>query len=219
MSSRRSSDKIFMDGTIKTVAEIGIENMRTKHIAEYADFTAATIFRRFSSKNILLRDTFLNIDKNVSNILTQSSFICNPDETPFEIAIYAIWRRIYRYLIDHRDETLFLIRYRYSSLYTDEVRNMRQAYCGGFDHVDAVFENHFGKLAHSYREFFMSCIFEMTLVFAEKVVTGRIEDNQQTEDFIWLAISSIVKSLTQKQGGSRSDDRQGTAETQQTRSA
>lgn len=39
---KRSSDEIFIKGTIKTVAEIGIENMRTKHVADYAGFTEAT---------------------------------------------------------------------------------------------------------------------------------------------------------------------------------
>ena len=52
---RRASDEIFIEGTIKTVAAIGIENMRTKHVADYAGFTEATMFRRFPSKEILLR--------------------------------------------------------------------------------------------------------------------------------------------------------------------
>lgn len=90
---KRSSDEIFIKGTIKTVAEIGIENMRTKHVADYAGFTEATMFRRFPSKEILLRDAFLSVDGKVSSILTQSAFIRSPEKTPFELGIHAIWRK------------------------------------------------------------------------------------------------------------------------------
>lgn len=61
MAYRRSSDEIFIEGTIKIVAAIGIENIRTKQVADYAGFTEQTMYRRFSSKEILLRETFLYI--------------------------------------------------------------------------------------------------------------------------------------------------------------
>ena len=214
MTNRRSSDEIFIEGTIKIVAAIGIENIRTKQVADYAGFTEQTMYRRFPSKEILLRDAFLCVDKRISAILTQSAFIRNPGKTPFELGIYATWRKVYRYLIEHREETIFLIRYRYSSLYTEEVRNMRQAYNGGFDRAYAVFEEHFGKTAHSYRGFLINYIFEMTLGFAEKIITGKIEDNEITEKSVWLAVSSAVDQLTGHRGGSKTDGRQGTVETQ-----
>lgn len=199
MAYRRASDEIFIEGTIKTVAAIGIENMRTKHDADYAGFTEATMYRRFSSKEILLREAFLYIDKKISSILTQSSYIRKPDDTPFELAIYAIWHKVFRYLIGHKEETIFLIRYRYSSLYTEEVRSKRQAYNGGFDKAYAVFEKHLGCSDCSYRGFLINYIFEMTLCFAEKIITGKIEDDKDTEERIWLAVSSAVKSWTLQQ--------------------
>ncbi|MBQ0037240.1 MAG: helix-turn-helix transcriptional regulator [Clostridiales bacterium] len=171
MAYRRAFDEIFIAGTIKTVAEIGIENMRTKHVAEYAGFSEATMYRRFPTKEILLRETFLYIDKQVSSILTQSAFIRNPDDTPFELAIYATCRKVYRYLIDHKEETVFLVRYRYSSLYTDEIRSMRQAYNGGFSKVYELFEMRYGLSAHRFYSFLINYIFEMTLCFAEKTLT------------------------------------------------
>lgn len=207
MAYKRSSDEIFIEGTIKTVAAIGIENMRTKHVADYAGFTEATMYRRFPSKEILLREAFLNIDRKISSILTQSAFIRKPDDTTFELAIYAIWHKVFRYLVEHKDETIFLIRYRYSSLYTNEVRDMRQVYNGGLDRVYEVFEKHYGNAAHSYRGFLISYIFEMTLVFAEKVVTGKIEDSEATEESVWLAVSSAVDQLTRHPEDSQMDDK------------
>ena len=39
----------------------------------------------------------------------------------------------------------------------------------------------------------------MTLGFAEKIITGKIEDDKDTEERIWLAVSSAVKSWTLQQ--------------------
>lgn len=58
MAYRKSTDESFIEGAIKTVAEIGIENTRTKQVADYAGFTEATMYRRFPSKELLLREAF-----------------------------------------------------------------------------------------------------------------------------------------------------------------
>lgn len=200
MTSRRSSDEIFIEGTIKIVAAIGIENIRTKQVADYAGFTEQTMYRRFSSKEILLRETFLYIDKKVSSILTQSAYIRKPNDAPFELVAYAIWHKVYRYLINHREETLFLIRYRYSSLYTDEVRNMREAYNGGLDNACNVFEQNLGELGGMSWQTLIANIFELTLCYAEKIITGRLEDTKEMERSIWtVVINSIedAKRITQ----------------------
>ena len=207
MAYKRAYDEMFMEGTVQTVAKIGIENMRTKHAADYAGFSEATMFRRFPTKEILLRDTFLYIDRQVSDILTQSAFLRNPGNVPFELGFYATWRKVYRYLVEHKEETIYFIRYRYSSLYTDEVRNMQQAYNGGMDRAYDALEKYFGNEMKAYREFLVNYIFEMTLGFAERVITGKIEDNQDTEDIAWLAISGASKSWVRKQEQNQPGDR------------
>ena len=201
MAYKRASDNIFIEGTIRKVAEIGIENTRTKDVADYAGFSEATMYRRFPTKEILLRDTFLCVDKQVSSILTQSAYIRNPGDTPFELAIYAIWHDVFRYLINHKEETIFLIRYRYSSLYTEEVRSKRQAYNGGLDKAYVLFEKQFGSSDQSYRGFLISYIFETTLCFAEKIITGKLKDNQDIEQRIWSAISGTVNAWTSQHNG------------------
>lgn len=198
MAYKRAFDELFIEGTVRRVAEVGIENTRTKDVAEYAGFSEATMFRRFPTKDILLRETFLCIDKKVSSILTQNVNILDPANASFEFAVYTIWRKVFRHLIENRSETLFLIRYRYSSLYTEEVRSKRQAYNGGFDRAYEIFEKYYGTSDHSYRGFLINYIFEMTLCFAEKIITGRIEDSRETEQDIWLAVSSAVMALTAK---------------------
>ncbi len=196
MACEKASDKMFIEGAIQTVAKIGIENARTKDVAAYAGFSEATMYRRFPTKEILLREAFLYVDRQVSNILAHSAFIRHPDSVPFGQAVYTIWHDVFRYLIRHKEETIFLIRYRYSSLYTDEVRSRRQAYNGGFDKAYEVFEKHFGGAEQSYRGFWINYIFEMTLCFAEKIIVGKLEDSHDMEQRIWLAIKGAVKACT-----------------------
>ena len=205
MSYRKAFDEMFIEGTIRTVAQIGIENTRTKHVADYAGFSEATMYRRFPTKEILLRDTFLYIDNQVSNILTQSPAIRDCGNERFEWEVYEAWKKIYRYLIDHKEETIFLIRYRYSSLYTDNVRNMRQAYNGSFRKVYEAFGKRYGAGTPESTSFLINYIFEMTLCFAEKVITGKLEDNEQTERSIWMAVSSAARTFAQMPEGEKPD--------------
>ena len=217
MACRKASDKMFIEGAIRTVAKVGIENARTKDVADYAGFSEATMYRWFPTKEILLRETFLYVDKQVSNLLTHSSFLRNPDSLPFGQAVYSIWHDVFRYLIRHKEETIFLIRYRYSSLYTDEVRSRREAYNGGFDKAYEVFDNHFGGAEQSYKGFLINFMFEMTLCFAEKIIVGKISGDRETEQRIWLAISSAVKActsrdITEGEGSSEGQEGFGTSE-------
>lgn len=192
MSVRKAYEDSFMKGTVSTVAKLGIENMRTKHVADYTGFSEATLFRMFPTKEILLRDTFLNIDRRISDMMKQCLLLPRAGSESFESDFHALWRKFYRHLVEHAEETLYLIRYRYSSLYTDEVRSMRQIYNGGMDGAFAMFASRCGKAATASGGFLVRSIFEVTLDFAEKVVTGRLKDNEETEQRIWLVVSSIA---------------------------
>lgn len=193
---KKAFNELFIEGAIDCVARLGIENTRTKMIADYTGFSEATLFRAFGTKDGILESAFLYVDKRISDILIKSDLTKATSNEEFETKLRAVWHAVYRHLIDFEKETLFLIRYRYSSLYTMEVRSKRMAYTGGFDKANYIFEKFFGNIPASYRGFFISYIFEMTLCFAEKVITGRIEDNSLTERQAWNAVFAAVKSIT-----------------------
>ena len=195
MATKKAFDQMFIDAAIKTVAEVGIENTHTKDVAALAGFSEATLFRLFGSKEGLLRDTFLYIDKRVSDILSKSALFKNSGNLPLMDAIHEIWKKEYRYLLDNKDHTIFLIRYRYSSLYTPEVRNCREAYNGSFDDAYSVLEKEFGKAVYSYRGFIINYIFELTLCFAEKIISRNIEDNEFVENSVWSAVYAAVTQI------------------------
>lgn len=197
MATKKASDEIFLEGAIRTTAAVGIENTRTKDIAEYAGFSEATLFRRFATKEALLQSAFLGIDAKISGLILESDFTAAAEQMPFELAVYGVWHRVYRYLVDNRAETVFLIRYRYSSLYTEEVRMQRQAYNGSFEKIYRIFEKQYGSSHYLHRGFLVNYIFELTLCLAEKIVSGRLEDTPVMERSAWAAIYSVIGLVTQ----------------------
>ena len=194
MAYRRAFDEVFYRGTIQTVAKLGIEKTRTKHIAEYAGFSEATMFKMFPSKEILLRDTFLYLDKKISNMITQNSYIRNPEKKPFVSGIYDVWFKIYRYLLENKEEALFLIRYRYSSLYTEEVIKMRELSDGSYNKVFELLDDQMGKTETEFKNFLIGYAFDVTLCFIEKIISGKLEDDQKNESYIWLMVTNTAKS-------------------------
>ena len=195
MANKKAFNELFMDATVKTVAKYGIENTRTKDVAACTGFSEATMYRSFPTKEDLLRETFLHTEHKVSDIFMNSDLIRGTGTASFGEKVHKVWHLIYRYLIEHKEDAAYLIRYRYSSFYTAEVRSKRRAYNGSFDRAYDVFEKHFGYSVYSYRGFLINFVFEMTLCFAEKVVTGRVRDSEEMEVRLWSAISGAITNI------------------------
>lgn len=198
MAYRKVLDEVFIEGTIGTVAEIGIENTRTKQIAERAGFSEGTMFKKFPTKEILLRDTFLFIDKKISDIVVKSMLARSSDNRTLEDEMHEVWHKIYRYLIEHKEETLFLIRYRYSSYYTDEVREMMAFRNGSFDKVYELLKRKLGAIDVAFENLLVICAMEITVCFIEKIIYGKIEDDLDSELNIWMIVKETVQSWNRR---------------------
>lgn len=187
--------KELLESAIRLVAKNGMENLRTKDIAEDVGISEGTMYKHFQSKDEILMDAFFVVDTKVSSIMTQSSFSKVINKDNFWDVLHVMWKRIYDYLLSHEEETLFLIRFRYSALYTSELRRKRQAYNGMFDEIYTSLENVSGLPTDMYRGFLTSYIFEITLCFAEKYVTGRIPKDDSLENNLWLAVKGAVTGM------------------------
>lgn len=190
----------FVDATIKTVAQVGLENLRTKQIAAESGMSEATMYTHFGSKEEILNTTFLVLDQRFSDLLTKNKLVqtvldgtCNLHDVAYEI-----WAKVYRYLIMHWEETMFVIRYRYSSYHTDEIRRMRRAYSGDFDDVYRIIGDYFSNPNLVSCEFSVDYAFEMTFSFVEKIISGRIEDTPEMQQRIWLGIREAIKQLMER---------------------
>lgn len=187
----------FIDATIHKVAELGLENLRTKHIAAEVDMSEASMFLYFGNKEGILREAFFEVDRRLSNLLLRSDHIIYEitDMASFIEAAHLLWCDVFRYLIENRDQTLFTIRYRYSAYYTPEVRARRQAHNGAFDKIYKVLGEQFHEENHFYEGFLVNYLFEVTLSFAEKIINGYMNDTPEVEELIWNGIKNTAASL------------------------
>ena len=200
MAYRKALDETFIEGTIQIVAETGIENTRTRQIADYTGFSEGTMFKKFPTKEILLRDTFLYIDKKIASIVLNSKFICDSGINQFEEGVHEIWHKIYRYLIEHKEETLFLIRYRYSAFCTDEVQEQMAYRNGSFDVVYEAFDRRFGEYGSVLEDLLVNCTMEITMCFVEKIIGGKLVDDLNTEMNIWMIVRDTLRSWNKNRG-------------------
>ena len=187
----------FIEATIKLVAQMGMENLRTKHIATEVGMSEGSLFAYFKTKEDILRESFYVADKRFSDIMLEDPDVRSGNVTPenFRQVASNVWHRCFRYLIEHPEETLFTIRYRYSAYYTREVRSQRQAFNGSFAKSYEMIDRLFTETDNFYRGFFVNYAFELTLSFAEKIITGFIADTKETEERMWRAIGHACLEL------------------------
>lgn len=194
---------------VKTVAERGTEGVTTAVLARRAGCSEAMIYKCFEDKEDLIREAFRVLDERVSRIALENFSAIRADGSNFMEVVYSAWHKVYRYLLATPEEALFLIRYRYCSLYTDAVRSERLAYNGTFDKVHEMVESKFGASRATYRGFYINYALEITLSFAERVITGRLKDTQALESVVWKLVSdSIGTFLGLERGdfGKKNDD-------------
>ncbi|MBQ1384203.1 MAG: TetR/AcrR family transcriptional regulator [Firmicutes bacterium] len=184
----------LINSAIDLTAEYGIENVTVRRIAEMLGYSEATLYRHFGSRDELLEEAFITVDAKISSRFLDSPYV---KEAPTDIIelIHRVWHDVYRYLLDNPKETKFLIRFRYSSLYS-EVRERRKIYDGSFDEAVALL----GKASNAdrflYKGFLPNYIFELTICFVVKVFSGVFPDTPETEEKLWRVIKAACYTLT-----------------------
>ena len=197
---KRISPMEFYDATIDAVAEVGLENFRTKMVGERTQYSEASLYNLFGNpgKDNMLCQTFLEVDRRTSAVLLESSHFAElqnaPDTAAFLAVSRAIWEEMYDYLLSHKNETLFLLRFRYSALYP-QVRSQRQAYNGAFAGVNELLRRLVGAPTNSYEGYLPGLAFELTLINAEKVVTGRLPETPELRDRVWNMVVEDLKIM------------------------
>ncbi len=189
----------LIKSAIELTAGYGIENVTVRRIAEMLDYSEATLYRHFGSRDELLVEALMTVDARISARFLESPWLRDESLDVME-CIHHIWRDVYRYLIDNPSETMFILRFRYSSLYTEEVRARRKSYDGSFEEPMRLLgragsAGGAGKLI-SYKGFLPNYIFELTLCFAEKVIAGRVPDTPEAEEKLWSVIVAACASLS-----------------------
>lgn len=192
MARKKAFDEMFLNATVMTAADVGIEFLRTKQVAELAGFSEATLFRAFETKEDLLCSTFLWIDRELMQILNMIGEARGEDGCVPPNALQTVWERLCGHLFSRRERAKYWIRFRYSSLYTDEIKEKREQ-CNS--DVREALSKTFGGLTAEQTEMLLQYVLEMTVFLAEKSDCEQVSELQQTQSCIWAAASAAAKEM------------------------
>lgn len=188
----------LMRAMIELTAKNGLENVGIRDLASSLNLSVAAMYRHFESRDDLASQTFLQLDKKLTDFALEASVFTDPDAEFTEEDLREIWSDMFHYLLDNKEETLFVLRYRYSGLYTPEVRAQRVVYSGACDQAIKKMLTVYGKETELYPGFLINEFFELTLSFAEKVHAGKLTYSTELEDRLWTMICAMARTLSTK---------------------
>lgn len=193
--SEEESRALMMNAAVRVVAEYGMGGFTTKKWAAEAGVAEGSLYYHFKSKNDLLDQTFLFINREIG-----AAIGLNTDEKKsigsVEEVVDVYWRRFYHYLIAHPDRTKYFLRFRTSTNYREEIRDtLAETYSGILDAMRDV------TLKNGYRKdidwvFYWGYVFDATISLAYRVSTGSMSSPENSEEmFLRLLMEGMVTAL------------------------
>lgn len=101
-------------GTVRTVSELGLENTTTDAICKTCGINVAYIYRFFEDKEDLIAKSFAYTDEKLLGVILKNYTVLNYESIDFESRCHVLFMKCWDYLINHRQEIVFYIRYYYS---------------------------------------------------------------------------------------------------------
>ena len=170
----------LIQSVIRAVAKYGIENTTVKKISQEAHVTASSIYAYYIDKDDLLNASFLWVDEFFSFSIQR---LCWRNQS--RDALRRTWKMCFRFLTEHPDETLFYVRFLYSTMYTEELREQHNA---NFSKCSPLHEA-FGER----RAFLFNHVLMNTFCYAQQYITGQLPHSETTIEQIWNTISDAAE--------------------------
>jgi len=189
----------ILRAAMKGVRLYGLEGVRIQNIAELAGLTSGALYRHFDSKDTLMWECFLMIDRQVvalfDHLELNAQAICtNPTE-----AIKTLWLPYFRFWTSHPDETVFYHRFRDSASFPKYVKAQDQSYFEPFIALAGEFRKAFPGLNRLNPDILWLHLLTGTVMYAKNVVEGILPNTEATEDAVYrLLTAGIISYLTTK---------------------
>lgn len=177
----------FIRSIVRVVARDGLERATTKAISVEADLNEAYIYRCFRGKEDLLAKALNMEDVNLARLLQELLPQIDRPEVSFKQGALELWKQVWAFILEEPDDCVFYIRYYYSaSFYAEAYRMHLECYQPFIDQMSRYFKpgTNMRMLAHQ--------LFSTMLFFAYRVMTGEMEDNEQTTLWTFEQIYSFI---------------------------
>ena len=117
ITTMSKKEQIF-DTMLKLIAENGIYYTPMSAVAEKGKVAVGTIYHYFKSKDELLNALYLNVQRDLAEVLLNSV----SDGEDIKESFKNMWVNLYRYYIDKSDAFMFIQRINPSNLISNEVK-------------------------------------------------------------------------------------------------
>ncbi len=189
-----NSEEMIIKGAIKCVSEYGLSKTRTQIIAEKSGLSEAMIYKLFGSKDTLLRICFETVDKRIAALfngmqISEEQIKKNPEEV-----VFILWSTYFKWLISHKEETLFYFAYRMAAFFPQYERTREAPWFGDFVAIFSIFDKEYELYKKISPSVLWTHILTVTQLYAKLAIEGSVPSDD-------AAIQSIFKMLMSGLGG------------------
>ncbi len=184
----------LIDGAVRTIADIGLENTTTNAICKTCGVNVAYIYRFFADKEDLIAKAFAAVDEEFLSVILKSFTVLHYESIDYESRCRVLFMKCWDFLMERPQELIFYVRYYYSSSFVKY---------SNADHIrrfSALFE----KMKTAFPEtvdvkMVMHHILDTLLGEARKQINDPKEDNGIAGAKSFQLIFSVVKSYVRQE--------------------
>lgn len=105
----------LIDGAMKTVASIGLENTTTSAICKMSGVNVAYIYQFFKSKEDLIAKAFSVADEAFLEVILKNFTVLHYASIDYESRCRVLFMKCWDYIMENPDVLVFYVRYYYSA--------------------------------------------------------------------------------------------------------
>jgi len=187
----------LIDGTIRVIAEKGLDRASTKQIGLATSLNEAYIYRCFENKQDMFAKTFAVLDEELLAKTMQYVDVMFSTDIEFvqRCRSYFFW--VWTFLVGNRDKCLTYMRYFYSPYFT---RYSAEDHKKRFVPLLTKFHDAFKDEADVWM--ILNHILNVMLDFAVKVHNDQMPDNDVYAEHVFRVIYASVKQYFRNDAGS-----------------
>ena len=178
----------LIEGTIRVIAQKGLDNATTKQIGTTTGLNEAYIYRCFSGKEDLFAKTFITLDKEMLEQILQNMPILYEKEPEWEERCRRFFYTIWDFVIKERDRCLAFVRYFYSPYFA---KNSMEEHTLLYQPVLKAFSTAFRPEADVWM--ILNHMLNVALDFAVKVHIGQMPDDKIYSEHVFRVIYRSVE--------------------------
>lgn len=170
---------------IRAVRLYGLEGARIQNISELAGLSPGALYRYFDSKDQLMEECFILVDKQAAAIfdgirLNPLTMLRDPMG-----AVKTLWQPYFRFWLARPDETVFYHRFRDSAAFPEFYEQRDLNYFSAFADIVRLFLRLFPKLDKIKYDMLWLHVLTTTVMYAKYAVEGYLPDNEETEETVF----------------------------------